>query len=90
MLYCRIPDVDDEGVWPLIKDLEDPDLVRLAERLPTTLLHSRAYSTTKKYTGAYRRWKAWAVFPSTATLHCTVQSIGDNLESVSAAEAAVL
>ena len=89
-------DVDDVGIWTLLKELDDPELVRLAERLPSTLLHSRADSTTKKYTGAYRRWKTWAAthalrhFPAQPHhIALYLQSIGDNLKSVSAAEAAV-
>ncbi|KAL5486467.1 hypothetical protein EMCRGX_G018950 [Ephydatia muelleri] len=50
-------DVMGAGVWPLLKDLEDPELRRLAQSLPATVLRSRADSTTKKYLGAYQRWK---------------------------------
>ena len=53
-------DVMGAGVWPLLKDLEDPELRRLAQSLPATVLRSRADSTTKKYLGAYQRWKTWA------------------------------
>ncbi|KAL5497417.1 hypothetical protein EMCRGX_G013884 [Ephydatia muelleri] len=53
-------DVMGVGVWPLLKDLEDPELRRLAQSLPATVLRSRADSTTKKYLGAYQRWKTWA------------------------------
>ena len=83
-------------MWPLLKELDDPELAKLVEKLPATLLHSRAESSVRKYTGAYRRWKSWATthqlphFP--AQPHHIVlylQSIGDQLESVSAAEAAV-
>ena len=48
-------DVMGAGVWPLLKDLEDPELRRLAQSLPATVLRSRADSTTKKYLGAYQR-----------------------------------
>ena len=48
------------GVWPLLSNLEDPELRRLAQALPATVLRSRADSTTKKYLGAYQRWKTWA------------------------------
>ena len=54
------PDVMGAGVWPLLKDLEDPELRRLAQSLPATVLRSRADSTTKKYLGVYQRWKTWA------------------------------
>ena len=40
---------------------QDPELRRLAESLPGIVLGSRADSTTRKYMGAYNRWKAWAV-----------------------------
>ena len=44
-------------VWPLLHNLEDPELQWLAEVLPTTVLSGKADSTTKKYL----RWKLWAV-----------------------------
>eukprot|EP00731_Ephydatia_muelleri_P006914 Em0003g1162a len=53
-------DVFASGVWPLLSNLEDPELRRLAKALPATVLGSRADSTTKKYLGAYQRWKVWA------------------------------
>eukprot|EP00731_Ephydatia_muelleri_P004369 Em0002g545a len=34
--------------------------MRLAQTLPATVLRSRADSTTKKYLGAFQRWKIWA------------------------------
>ena len=80
-------------MWPLLKELDDPELV---EKLPTTLLHSRAESSARRYTGAYRHWKSWATThqlphfpaqPHRIALH--MQSIGDQLESVEAVEAAV-
>ena len=40
--------------------LTDPDLRRLAAELPAVVLDSRADSTTKKYLGAFQRWKTWA------------------------------
>ena len=49
-----------QGSWMLLNDLEDPELKILASKLPSTILHSRADSTTKKYLGAFRRWKTWA------------------------------
>ncbi|KAL5502122.1 hypothetical protein EMCRGX_G008846 [Ephydatia muelleri] len=48
------------GAWPLLGNLEDPELRRLAQSLPATVLRSRADSTTKKYLGALQRWKTWA------------------------------
>lgn len=43
----------------MIKEIKDPDLRRLADELPNTILHSRADSTTKKYLYAFRIWKSW-------------------------------
>ena len=48
------------GAWPLLSNLEDPELRRLVKALPATVLRSKADSTTKKYLGAYQRWKIWA------------------------------
>ena len=41
-------------------DLNNMDLQRLAEALPSSVLHCKATTTTKKYLGAFRRWKIWA------------------------------
>jgi len=79
-----------------LKEFDDPELIRLAERLPSTLLRSRADSSAKKYTGLFRWWKTWAaerdLQPFPAQPHHValyLQSIGDYLESVSAVEAAI-
>ena len=40
-------------------EMQDPELRRLALKLPDTVLKARASSTTKKYLGAYGRWKEW-------------------------------
>ena len=48
------------GAWESLKDLDDNELQSLAAGLPETVLKCRAMSTTKKYLGAYKRWKAWA------------------------------
>ena len=55
-------DVFSSGVWPLLSNLEDPELRRLAKALPATVpvLKCKADSTTKKYHGAFQRWKTWA------------------------------
>lgn len=53
-------DIATSTVWSQLTAMEDPELRRLAALLPDTLLSSRADSTTKKYLGAFRRWKAWA------------------------------
>ena len=49
-----------QGSWMLLNEMEDPELRELVSKLPTTILHSRANSTTKKYLGAFRWWKVWA------------------------------
>ena len=54
------PDILSVGVLPLLRDSQDPDLRRLAAELPAVVLDSRADSTTKKYLGAFQRWKTWA------------------------------
>ena len=43
-----------------MSNLEDPELRRLAAGLPAIVLRSRADGTTRKYLGAYQRWKRWA------------------------------
>eukprot|EP00731_Ephydatia_muelleri_P006495 Em0003g743a len=50
-------DVFSSGVWPLLSNLEDPELGRLAKALPATVLKCKADSATKKYLGAFQRWK---------------------------------
>ena len=74
-------DVFASGVWPLLSNLENPELRRLAKALPATVLRSRADSTTKKYLGAYQRWKVWAdtrqgvpSFPVQERLWCCICS----------------
>lgn len=56
-----VADVLKTGPWSVLRELEDPDLRRLAEALPETVLKSRADSTTKKYLGAFKRWRQWAL-----------------------------
>ena len=43
-----------------MSNLEDPELLHLAAGLPATILRSRADGSTRKYLGAYQRWKRWA------------------------------
>ena len=57
---CVAVDVTSQGTWTLLNELEDPELKGLASRLPSTILHSRADTTVKKYLGAFKRWKTWA------------------------------
>ena len=56
-----IADVFSQPPWLELRELRDPTLQELAGKLPNTVLHSRADSTTKKYLGAFRRWKSWAI-----------------------------
>ena len=67
-----------------------------ADKLPETVLKSRADSTTKKYLGAFRRWKQWALkhgaksFPVDGKyLALYLQYIGETIGSKSAVEEAV-
>ena len=46
-----------QGTWNDLGELEDPELVGLAQRLQGTIACSQADSTVKKYLGAFRRWK---------------------------------
>ena len=88
---CVSTDFHSAGVWQFTKDLDDPELVELASQLPATALKSRADSSTKKYLGAYRRWRKWAIahklpaFPASAH-HI---GIGNRLQSKSPVEEAV-
>lgn len=59
-VFLSTVDVLKSGPWQCFKELEDPDLKRLAEMLPETVLQFHATSTTKKYLCAFRRWKQWA------------------------------
>ena len=85
------------GVWMELAKLQDPELRRLAEALPDTVLHSRADGTTKKYLYAFQRWRQWAglrrevaVFP-VQEVHFALylQHLGETVQSKSAVEEAV-
>ena len=60
LFFCPSADVLVSGMWPLLSNHEDPELCRLAATLPATVLRIRVDSTTKKYIGAFKRWKTWA------------------------------
>ena len=47
-------------IWEELNEFTDPKLKRLAKATPGAVLGSRAGSTTTKYLGAFKRWKAWA------------------------------
>eukprot|EP00731_Ephydatia_muelleri_P002572 Em0001g2572a len=91
------PDVMSAGVLPLLKNLKDPELQRLAQSLPATVLRSRADFTTKKYLGAYQRWKTWAearhevpAFPVQAVhLALYLRHLSESVQSKAAVEEAV-
>ena len=93
---CTTTDMESTGIWPLLKEFDDPELSQLASLLPATVLKSRADSSVRKYAGSYRRWRSWAMAhelpPFPAKEHHValyLQSIGQRLESKSAAEEAV-
>ena len=60
-LYISPSDVFSQGIWPGILDIKDPELKDLAESLPSIVLQSKPPATVKKYSGAFSRWKRWAV-----------------------------
>ena len=41
----------------MLGELNDLELIRLANQLPEILLQSRACLSSKKYVGAFKRWK---------------------------------
>ena len=89
-------EVFQQGTWVQLQDLEDPELAEIAKQLPATVLRSRACASTKKYMGAFKRWKTWAkshklpVFPAKAChIALYLQYIGNQVKSKSAAEEAV-
>ena len=89
-------DVLQSGAWTLMKDLEDPELCQLAAALPSTILQCRAESTTKKYLGAFHRWKLWAdtqgvqVFPAQEHyVALYLQYLKETRESKATAEEAI-
>ena len=57
-IYCL--EVLITELWQDIRAVQDPELIRLADALPQTVLKARADSTTRKYLGAYKRWAKWA------------------------------
>ena len=94
-VYLCIAEVFSQGSWLELKELQDPTLRELAGKIPSTVLHSRVGSTVKKYLGAFRRWKTWAVqhkFPVLPAKESHValylQYIGETVQSKSAAEEA--
>ena len=84
-------------LWKEISEYQDPELRHLASRLPKTVLKSQANTTTKKYLGAYGRWKEWAArkedgkaFPIVVSKFALyLQYIGEKTESSSAVTEAI-
>ena len=93
--FITLIEILSQGTWSLLKEVQDPELKELAQRLPDTLLHSRADSTVRKYLGAYKRWKSWAserhIAPIPAKDHHValyIQFLADSTKSRSAIEEA--
>ena len=89
-------DVFSTGVWKSLGELESEELQRLASQVSTSALQCKAVSTTKKYLGAFKRWKAWAASYKLATfpadpVHVTLylQHLAETKESKAAVEEAV-
>ena len=66
----------------MLKDLEDPELARLASQLPSTVLKSRANSSTKKYLEAFQRWRYWASTHNLPVFPAKEQHIALYLQSI--------
>ena len=47
-------DVFDKGVWPMLKEIADPELLRLAKKLLLTVFQNWASSSCKKYIGVFK------------------------------------
>ena len=93
--FISSADVLSTGPWSTLKELQDVELQRLAKALPKSVLQSKATSATRKYLGAFKRWKSWAtehqlvVFPVEATnLALYLQHLGESKSSKSAVEEA--
>ena len=99
IIYALFPyaDVLTTGAWSSLSEVRDPELRRLADALPNTLLQSRANSTTTKYLRAFERWNKWAGQHTETTVYPVeevhfalyLQHIGETTQSKSAAEEAV-
>lgn len=60
MIVCFL-DIQTSGIWRSIQAVEDPELKRLAHKLPATIMGSRANATVRKYLRAFQRWRRWAI-----------------------------
>ena len=86
-------DVFQSDIWQELASFDSPELTRLASSVQESVIRSRADSTTKKYLGAFRRWKTWAqqhslqVFPvKESHLVLYMQSLAESSSSNSAVE----
>ena len=52
-------DVLSKEIWRRLKDLKDPVLKEMVNKLPETIMASQENATTGKYMGAFRWWKVW-------------------------------
>lgn len=101
IFYCHVihcyADMLKSDPWVSLRQVQDPELVALAESLPDTVLNARADSTTRKYICGFNRWKAWADkkveianFPVESThLALYLQHVANNTRSKAAVEEAV-
>lgn len=61
-MFCCYLDFQQSNIilWKEVREFKDPQLERLAQALPQTVMQARAKSTTDKYARAYQHWKEWA------------------------------
>ena len=95
-LFPFSPDLQAADLWKEINGVGDPELKRLAEHLPDTLLKARAESTTKKYIAAYGRWRSWAARNHTSSFPVSIpmfalylQDLGEKSKSRHAVKEAI-
>lgn len=95
--FFFLVEVQCSDIWSGLGEFKDPRLARLAERVKTTVMKSRADSTVRKYVGAFRRWCKWAsdkeeitAFPVKAQQFVLyLEDIGSRSDSSAAVEEAV-
>ena len=59
LLFLYLADVLATEIWEEFNKFTDLELRQLAKAVPDAVLGSKANSTTTKYLGAFKRWKAW-------------------------------
>ena len=94
--YLLPLDIFKGGIWAEVQQVRDPQLRRLAKKLPAVLLQGKATSTVKKYQYAFRRWARWAkeaggvACPASEVLFSLyLLHVSDTVGSKAAIEAAV-